>query len=249
MYGTLFLFVLKVGRRFVWLGEYTAKTRRTITEPARVPDRLERGIELKDVRFGYQGKDVLSGVNLNLPAGAVVALVGENGAGKSTLVKLLTGMYQPDSGLVFHKGRPVRFTGPRDAQRHGVGVVHQEGNLVGSMSVAANLYLGDEPRNRLGLVSFRQMRTGATRLLDSLGIMVDPAAPVRTLDPAAQQMVAIARAVNTRHRVLVLDEPTSSLEPPEVATLFDVIRRLHEQDVAVLYASNRLADVLQVCTA
>ncbi|GAB3906570.1 sugar ABC transporter ATP-binding protein [Kibdelosporangium lantanae] len=206
-------------------------------------------LEAAHVTKRLAGVTALRGADFLLERGQVHALVGEPGAGKSTLVKVLTGVYQPDSGLVFHKGRPVRFTGPRDAQRHGVGVVHQEGNLVGSMSVAANLYLGDEPRNRLGLVSFRQMRTGATRLLDSLGIMVDPAAPVRTLDPAAQQMVAIARAVNTRHRVLVLDEPTSSLEPPEVATLFDVIRRLHEQDVAVLYASNRLADVLQVCTA
>jgi monosaccharide-transporting ATPase len=206
-------------------------------------------LEAAHVTKRFAGVTALRGADFLLERGQVHALVGEPGAGKSTLVKVLTGVYPPDSGLVFYKGRPVRFTGPRDAQRHGVGVVHQEGNLVGSMSVAANLYLGHEPRNRLGLVSFRQMRTGATHLLDTLGIMVDPTVPVRTLNPAVRQMVAIARVVNTRHRVLVLDEPTSSLEPAEVDTLFEVIRRLHYQDVSVVYASNQLADVLQICTA
>jgi monosaccharide-transporting ATPase len=206
-------------------------------------------LEAVRVTKRFAGVTALRGADFLLDRGQVHALVGEPGAGKSTLVKVLTGVYPPDGGLVFYKGRPVRFAGPRDAQRHGVGVVHQDGNLVGSMSVAANLYLGHEPRNRLGLVSFRQMRTDATRLLDSLGIMVDPAVPVRTLDPAARQMIAIARAVNTRYRVLVLDDPTSSLEPPQVATLFGVIRRLHEQDVSVVYATTQLADVLQICTA
>ncbi|MEV4320265.1 sugar ABC transporter ATP-binding protein [Actinocrispum sp. NPDC049592] len=196
-------------------------------------------------RFG--GVPALRGVDFLLERGQVHALVGANGAGKSTLVKVLSGVYSPDEGLVFHRGRPVRFTGPQDAQQRGISAVYQELSLVGSMSVSANLYLGKEPRNRLGMVSFRRMHADAERLLDSLGIEVDPRRELRSLTLGQQQMVAIARAANTDSRVVIMDEPTSSLEPDEVETLFEVIRRLSERDVSIVYISHRLLELFQIC--
>jgi ABC-type sugar transport system ATPase subunit len=151
--------------------------------------------------------------------------------------------------MLFHQGRPVRFDGPWDAQARGISTVYQDADLVGPMSVAANLFLGREPRNRLGLVSFRRMHAAATRLLDGLGIEVDSRRELRTLTPNARRMVAIARAVSTDSRVLVLDEPAAALEPPEVDTLFDVIHRLHARDVAVVYVGHRMAELFQICNA
>jgi galactofuranose transport system ATP-binding protein len=206
-------------------------------------------LEAARVTKRFAGIPALRGVDFLLERGQVHALVGENGAGKSTLVKVLTGVYDPDEGLLFHRGEPVRFTGPQDAQARGISTVYQEVNLVGSMSVGANLYLGREPRNRLGLVSFRQMHLDAGHLLDSLGIHVDPRRELRSLGLGGQQMVAIARAVSTDSRVVIMDEPTSSLEPREVETLFDVIGRLRERDVSVIYISHRLAELFQICNA
>jgi monosaccharide-transporting ATPase len=206
-------------------------------------------LEAARVTKRFAGVPALRGVDFLLERGQVHALVGENGAGKSTLVKVLTGVYKPDEGLLFHQGKPVRFTGPQDAQARGISTVYQEVNLVGSMSVGANLYLGREPRNRLGLVSFRQLYADATRLLDSLGIHVDPRLPLRSLGLGVRQMVAIARAVNTDSRVVIMDEPTSSLEHREVETLFEVIRRLYERDVSVVYISHRLIELFQICNA
>jgi monosaccharide-transporting ATPase len=206
-------------------------------------------LETARVTKRFAGVTALRGVDFLLERGQVHALVGENGAGKSTLVKVLTGVYEPDEGMLFHRGAPVRFTGPHDAQARGISTVYQDMSLVGSMSVSANLYLGREPRNRLGMVSFRQMHMDAERLLDSLGIEVDPRRELRSLSIGVQQMVAIARAVNTESRVVIMDEPTSSLEPREVETLFEVIRRLHERDVSVVYISHRLLELFQICNA
>jgi ribose transport system ATP-binding protein len=195
------------------------------------------------------GVPALRGVEFSLRRGQVHALVGENGAGKSTLAKVLSGVYEPDEGLLFHRGEVVRFSSPRDAQARGISVVHQEDNLVGSMSVSANLFLGREPRNRLGLISFRQMHAGAGRLLDWFGIDVDPRRQLRTLSSSVRRMIAIARAVATDAGVVIMDEPTSALAPHEVNTLFEVIRRLHERDVSVVYISPRLVEVFQICNA
>ncbi|MER6466133.1 sugar ABC transporter ATP-binding protein [Streptomyces sp. NPDC001228] len=195
----------------------------------------------------FPGVRALSDVDFTARAGQVHALVGENGAGKSTLIKVLTGVYRPDHGEVTYDGEPVRFTTPLQAQQAGISTIYQEVNLVPLMSVARNLFLGREPLNRLGLIDFRRMQREAEEALRGLGIRVDVRRPLRELGVGAQQMVALARAVAVEARVVIMDEPTSSLEPREVQTLFEVIRMLRERGVAVVYVSHRMDELYELC--
>jgi monosaccharide-transporting ATPase len=195
----------------------------------------------------FTGVVALDRVSLDLAPGEVHALVGENGAGKSTLIKVITGVYSPDEGEVRLGGRRVEFGTPLDAQRSGIQAVHQEIGLVPSMSVARNLLLGREPRRRFGLIDFGRMHSEAALTLKSYGIDVDVREPLRSLGLGAQQMIALARAVSVDARVVVMDEPTSSLEPREVDTLFGVIGRLREQGISVIYVSHRLDELYRIC--
>ncbi|MEW2465123.1 sugar ABC transporter ATP-binding protein [Streptomyces sp. NPDC046994] len=195
----------------------------------------------------FPGVRALSDVDFTARAGEVHALVGENGAGKSTLIKVLTGVYEPDAGEVTYDGAPVRFTTPLQAQQAGISTIYQEVNLVPLMSVARNLLLGREPRGRLRLIDFRRMHREADETLRSLGIRVDVRRPLRELSVGAQQMVALARAVAVDARVVIMDEPTSSLEPREVSTLFEVIRTLRERGIAVVYVSHRMEELYEIC--
>lgn len=204
-------------------------------------------LEAAGVTKRFAGVPALRGVDFLVERGQVHALVGEHGAGKSTLVKVITGVYKPDAGLVFLRGKPVRFAGPADALAHGVSTLFQEPTLVDSMSVAANLYLGREPRNRLGLISFKQLYANATRLLDWVGINVDPRGKLRLLTPDMRRMVAFARAVDIDSGVVVLDEPTSLLKPSGIDRVLDAVKRLRERGVSVLYVSQQLAEASQVC--
>ncbi|WRZ88489.1 sugar ABC transporter ATP-binding protein [Streptomyces sp. NBC_01007] len=197
----------------------------------------------------FPGVKALSSVDFTARAGEVHALIGENGAGKSTLIKVLTGVYQADEGEVTYDGAPVRFTTPLQAQHAGISTIYQEVNLVPLMSVARNLFLGREPRGRLGLIDFRRMHRQADEALRDLGLRVDVRRPLRELGVGAQQMVALARAVSVDARVVVMDEPTSSLEPREVRTLFGVIRMLRERGIAVIYVSHRLDELYEICDA
>ncbi|MFD3587632.1 sugar ABC transporter ATP-binding protein [Streptomyces sp. NPDC058683] len=195
----------------------------------------------------FPGVRALSDVDFTARAGEVHALVGENGAGKSTLIKVLTGVYRPDHGEVRYDGEPVRFTTPLQAQQAGISTIYQEVNLVPLMSVARNLFLGREPLGRLGLIDFRRMHREADEALRGLGIRVDVHRPLRELGVGTQQMVALARAVAVEARVVIMDEPTSSLEPREVQTLFEVIRMLRERGVAVVYVSHRMDELYELC--
>ncbi|MFF2850983.1 sugar ABC transporter ATP-binding protein [Streptomyces sp. NPDC058001] len=195
----------------------------------------------------FPGVRALDGVDFTARSGEVHALIGENGAGKSTLIKVLTGVYAPDAGEVRFQGRPVRFHTPLQAQDAGISTIYQEVNLVPLMTVARNLFLGREPRGRLGLIDFRRMHRAADEALRDLGVRVDVRRPLRELGVGAQQMVALARAVSVDARVVVMDEPTSSLEPREVRTLFGVIRMLRERGIAVVYVSHRLDELYEVC--
>ncbi|MFE9094268.1 sugar ABC transporter ATP-binding protein [Streptomyces sp. NPDC007264] len=195
----------------------------------------------------FPGVRALSDVDFTARAGEVHALVGENGAGKSTLIKVLTGVYRPDAGEVTYDGGPVRFATPLQAQQAGISTIYQEVNLVPLMSVARNLFLGREPLGRLGLIDFRRMHREADEALRALGIRVDVRRPLRELGVGAQQMVALARAVAVDARVVIMDEPTSSLEPREVHTLFGVIRMLRERGVAVIYVSHRMDELYEIC--
>ena len=194
----------------------------------------------------FVGTRALDEVSFALRPGEVHALVGENGAGKSTLIKVLTGVYRLDGGELRHRGDPVSWGRPIEAQRAGISTIYQEVNLIPLRSIAANVYLGREPTRR-GLVDRARMNAMAAELLAGYGIRGDVRRPLGSLGVGAQQMVALARAVSADADVVIMDEPTSSLEPREVETLFQVIRRLHEQGIAILYVSHRIDELYRIC--
>ena len=207
---------------------------------------LPPALEARAVAKSFAGVHALRGVDLLVRPGEVHALMGENGAGKSTLIKLVTGVYRPDGGTILLGGRERGFRTPLEAQAAGISTIYQEVNLVPMMSVARNLFLGREPR-RLGLVDLRAMNRAAAEILGEYGVHADVTAPVHALGLGARQMVALARAVQTDARVVIMDEPTSSLEPREVDTLFGVIRTLRERGVAVIFVSHRLDELYEIC--
>jgi len=195
-------------------------------------------------RFG--GVVALKGVDLDLQPGEVHALVGENGAGKSTLIKIMSGAYRRDDGRMWLSGEEVSFDSPAQAQAAGVTAVHQEIHLLRYRTVAENVFLGREPRRR-GLVDWQRMNTEAGAVLEGLGLAIDPQAVVDSLSTAQQQMVAIARGVSLGAKVLVLDEPTSSLADREVAILYELVRRLQGAGVAIIYISHRFDELYAIC--
>jgi monosaccharide-transporting ATPase len=208
---------------------------------------LESGVlEVADVSKRFSGVTALDGVSFSLRAGEVHALVGENGAGKSTLIKVLTGVYQPDGGEVRQNGEAVSFATPIQAQQAGISTIYQEVNLIPLMSVAGNVYLGREPRTRFGLIDRPKMHTMAAELLARYGITGDVRRPLGSLGIGGQQMVALARAVSVDARVVIMDEPTSSLEPREVETLLGVISKLRHEGIAVVYVSHRMDELYRV---
>jgi ribose transport system ATP-binding protein len=205
-------------------------------------------LEVRGLSKSFPGVRALDGVSVYAAAGEVLAVVGENGAGKSTLMKVLAGVYQPDAGEVLLDGRPVRFAGVRDALNHGVVLIHQELNLADNLSVTANLFLGRE-RVRggpLGWLDRRAMTREAAALLARVGLEVPPGRPVADLSIGQQQLVEIARALAQSARIIIMDEPTSSLSQKETETLFGVIAELKRAGVTVLYISHRLAEVQTV---
>ncbi|MET9724172.1 sugar ABC transporter ATP-binding protein [Streptomyces zaomyceticus] len=204
-------------------------------------------LEAHGVGKRFPGVVALDDVSFSLRAGEVHALVGENGAGKSTLIKVLTGVHRPDSGELLLSGRPVRFARPSEAQAAGISTIYQEVNLVPLMSVARNIFLGREPKNRFGLIDFPRMHAEAAALLGGFGVTVDPRRPLDSLGIGTQQMVALARAVSVEAHVVVMDEPTSSLEPREVETLFRIIDDLRRRDIAVVYVSHRMDELYRIC--
>jgi monosaccharide-transporting ATPase len=203
-------------------------------------------LRMEGITKVFNGIPALLGVNLELVRGEVHALVGENGAGKSTLIKLMTGAYQRDGGTITLEDKQVEFRSPEDAQAVGVVAVYQEVNLLAFRTVAENIYLGREPR-RWGLIDWKRMNADATALLKRLGLEIDPRATLGGLNIALRQMVAIARGVSFGAKVVVLDEPTSSLTEHEVTILYDVIRRLKQEGTAVVYISHRFDELYAVC--
>jgi ribose transport system ATP-binding protein len=204
-------------------------------------------LRMEQIKKVFSGVTALDNVNLTLERGEVHSLVGENGAGKSTLIKVMTGAYGRDGGEIFLEGKPVNFRSPEDAQHAGVVAVYQEVNLLMFRTVAENIFLGREPRSKLGFVDWTNMNAEAGRLLNSLGLNINPKAELGSLNIALRQMVAIARGVSLGAKVLVLDEPTSSLTEKEVGILYDVIRRLKEQGTAIVYISHRFDELYAVC--
>ena len=206
-------------------------------------------LEVVDVSKVFPGVRALDEVSFTLRPGEVHALVGENGAGKSTLIKVLTGVYQPDGGEVRFQDEAAAFASPMDAQRAGISTIYQEVNLIPLMSVAHNLFLGREPRTRFGTLDDARMNREASEILLRYGVTTDVRRQLGTMALGAQQMVALARAVMIDAKVVIMDEPTSSLEPREVETLFGVIRDLHAQGIGIIYVSHRLDELYQICDA
>ena len=204
-------------------------------------------LEARGVSKTFPGVKALQDVSVSLRGGEVHALVGENGAGKSTLIKLLTGVYQLDAGQLLHTGQSASFANPRAAQDAGISTIYQEVNLVPLQSGARNLYMGREPRTPLHLVDYKKMNRDAKALLDDFNIDADPTVPVATLALGAQQMICVARAISLDANVVIMDEPTSSLESREVETLFRLIERLKNDGIAVVYVSHRLDELYRIC--
>ncbi len=203
-------------------------------------------LELRGITKLFGAARALDGVDLTLAAGSVHALVGENGAGKSTLIKIMTGAYRRDGGTMSLAGQPVSFRSPHEAQAHGVVAVYQEVHVLSFSTVAETLFLGREP-TRFGFVDHRRMVAEAAAVIDCLGLELDPRAPVGALPIAARQMVAIARGVSVGAKVLILDEPTSSLTTREVGQLFALVRRLRDEGVAIAYVSHRMDEIYTLC--
>ena len=207
--------------------------------PAVADDPLLR---LSGITQRFPGVTALAGVDLDVRAGEIHALLGENGAGKSTLIKVLTGVHRPEAGTMRLAGVPLRPHSPRGAEEAGVSTVYQEINLVPSLSVAENITLGRQP-GHWGWINWRAIRRRARAALDRLGLDCDLEAELGTLPVALQQMVAIARALDTRLRLLVLDEPTASLDEAEVAELFRVMRQLRSEGIGILFVTHFLDQV------
>ena len=214
---------------------------------AKLPEsRAEPLLRMEGIVKRFAGVTALAGVDFELHAGEVHALVGENGAGKSTLIKIMTGAYYRDEGAMWLEGKPVNFKIPADAQNAGVIAVHQEVHLLPSRTVAENVYLGREPL-RFGMIQWRKMFQDTNALFGDLGIDIDPYAVLGTLRTAQQQMVAIARGVSLGAKVLVLDEPTSSLAEREVTLLYGLIRKLKDRGTGIVYISHRFDELYTIC--
>ncbi|MEH3140765.1 MAG: sugar ABC transporter ATP-binding protein [Mycobacterium kyogaense] len=202
-------------------------------------------VHMRDVSIDFPGVKALDGVEFRLLPGEIHALMGENGAGKSTLIKALTGVYDIDAGTISVGGVEQRFSGPRQAQDAGISTVYQEVNLCPNLTVAENILLGREPR-RWGRIDSRAMNRRAAELLADLDLTIDPRSTLGDHPIALQQLVAIARATAVSARVLILDEPTSSLDVDEVAELFRVMRRLRDAGTAILFVSHFLDQVYAI---
>jgi ribose transport system ATP-binding protein len=204
-------------------------------------------LEVEGISKSFPGVRALQDVRLQVMAGEVLALIGENGAGKSTLMKILGGIYAPNVGTVRIDGRPVVLTGVKDAERHGIVLIHQELNLAEHLDVAANVFLGREP-TWLWPVSIvaRRIYPDAQRITERLGLNVSPRERVADLTVAQQQLVEVARALSLRSRLLILDEPTSSLTSGETQRLFQVLRQLKAEGLSMIYISHRLKEVEEI---
>lgn len=204
-------------------------------------------LQMKGINKSFSGVHVLHDVSFEMRAGEVRALAGENGAGKSTLMKILGGIYDCDSGEILIQGEKIGIGSVQDASRHGVSIIHQEIVLVQDMTVGENIFLGREFKSRSGFVDFRRIYKEASEILGRIGLgNLSPDTVVRELSLSQQQMVEIAKALSTNSRILVMDEPTSSLTDREVEFLFDQIRALSKKGVSIIYISHKMDEINQI---
>jgi ribose transport system ATP-binding protein len=200
-------------------------------------------LEMRGISKKFPGVVALDNVSFQIRAGEVVALCGENGAGKSTLMKILGGVYQPDGGEILWEGKPVKIHNVSDSMKLGVAFIHQELNVLENLDVAANVFLGREPKNALGLIDEKKIQADTEPFLKRLGLQVSPRTRLDRLSIAHQQMVEIAKALSLNAKLIIMDEPTSSLTLSETKRLLELVCELSEQGVSIIYISHRLGEI------
>ncbi|WP_226925619.1 MULTISPECIES: sugar ABC transporter ATP-binding protein [unclassified Meridianimarinicoccus] len=204
-------------------------------------------LKMQGIHKSFAGVAALTSAELEIAPGEVHAVIGQNGAGKSTLIKILTGVYRKDSGEVAFDGRPLHVQSPREAQDNGISTIYQELSLVPLRSVTENVIMGYEPRTALGLIDWTSAHARTREILAGFGINIDVTQALGSYSTAIQQLTAIARAVSLNARLVIMDEPTSSLDDREVETLFGVVRGLKARGVSVIYISHFLDELFQIC--
>ena len=209
--------------------------------------KTEYVLSIRDMCKSFGRNRVLNHIDLNVKPGSIMGLMGENGAGKSTMMKCLFGTYQKDEGVILLNGKEVNFSGPKDALENGVAMVHQELNQCLERNVLDNLFLGRFPKNAAGFVDEARMKNEATALFRKLNMTVDLSAPMKTMSVSTRQMIEIAKAISYNARLIVLDEPTSSLTVKEVAKLFEMMRQLKAQGISLIYISHKMDEIFEIC--
>src|SRR5579859_3035401 len=206
-------------------------------------------LEMTGISKSFPGVKALDGVDFHLRKGEVHALIGENGAGKSTLIKILTGVHSKNSGTIKLNGEEIAPTSSLEAQQFGISSIYQELNLIPSLSVAENIFIGREPKTRFGLIDWKKVESQARELLVRAGLTetLDVTRPLSRYGTSIQQMVAIARAISIDAKVIVMDESTSSLNEKEVKSLFEVVRKLKSNGIAVVFISHKLDELFEIC--
>src|SRR3954465_5493889 len=211
-----------------------------------MPEARSPILELQGITKSFGGVEALRGVDFALSPGEIHGLVGENGAGKSTLMKIIAGVHTEFSGRFLIDGRETHFRSARDAHSAGIAMVHQELSVAPDLTVAENVFLGNQPTNQLGLVQWRRMAREAGEQLARFGIDVDPMSRLGALPIGLQRLIEIARVLFSGARIIILDEPTSALSPPEVERLFATLRRLREEGCSIVFISHFIEDILRV---
>lgn len=205
----------------------------------------EAALEMKNIHKKFPGVYALKNADLRVEKGEVHALLGENGAGKSTLIKVLGGIYQPDEGEIYIDGQKVRMNNVRDAQANGISIIHQELLLVPQMTVADNMFLDAAPQ-KYGYINRKQSKRDAQKALDAMGVQIDAGALVATLSVAQQQIVEIVKAVRLKSKIIVMDEPTSSLSDTEIQMLFEIVENLKKNGTAIIFISHKLEELFAI---
>jgi len=203
-------------------------------------------LEVNGINKAFSGNYVLKNVSFDIKEGEVHTLIGENGAGKSTLMKIIGGIYSKDSGTVVYDGANIDFTSPIEAMNNGISIVHQELSLAENISVAQNIFCHREPKNKMGFIQWEKLYQQANSIFEQMGVDIDPRQEAGNISVAQQQLVEIGKALSMNSRVIIMDEPTSSLSDKEVEYLYKIIKNLKKNNVAIVFISHKLKEVFEV---
>ena len=205
-------------------------------------------LEMRGIYKSFGANDVLRNIDFSVSGGEICALLGENGAGKSTLMNILGGVLPADSGGISLDGQPVSFRNPAESLHAGIGFIHQELNLVNDLAIFENMFIGRELKNKAGLLDIKTMCGRCREVFRRMDVDLDPRTMVRELDASYKQIVEIARALLMDASIIIMDEPTTSLTGPEISRVFEMMRTLQAQGVAMVFISHKLKEVMTVCT-